>query len=463
MLRKIDEPVAFSNDGTVDESKRPSGAMLDANGNWVRAEPDKASWDQFQTRAKVSVAAQQAKARESKDLQDRGLECSIDKQMFVDPTKTPCCETVFCKDCITNSLLENDLQCPKCGKDVLLDDLVPDEDTQSRLQSFKTEKENGSKLRGIGSSPVGQDELKKGTDESLDISPKVKHEGQSPVLTANGIETKDTSQPLKDSQHNDEPLGSTEVPTERKVKSASPPTTTLNKKRPADAELFGNRKAPNPPGADNSKDSSDKDSEKANQDLFTELLPTSSVQGQNVPSFANLGQQMAAFNSFMGMGMGMGMGMSMPMPMPPMMGMASGMMNPQTPNFPFAVDMSTWVNMPHMGLPTNNGSYGAQFPPNMVQNYGFSQPSMQMPFNSGANGAGGMNRINGLNGLPGRNSNVNGRAPTALQSFTNQQRTSFSNGSLNNHEDSPYFRHPINPNRHQNRRNGNRPASYREI
>ena len=449
MLRKIDEPVAFSNDGTVDESKRPSGAMLDANGNWVRAEPDQASWDQFQSRAKVSLAAQQAKAKESKDLQDRGLECSIDKQMFVEPTKTPCCDTVFCKDCITNSLLENDLQCPRCGKDVLLDDLVPDEDTQSKLQAFKTEKDNDSKLRGGGSSPIRQDEPKEGTDEALGNSPKVKDEGQSPILAANGVATKSVPQAIKESQKTDMLIGSINTSTERKGKSVSPPTAASNRKRPADAELFGNRKAPNPPGADNSNDTFGKDSEMAKQDPSTGLPSTPTVQGQNMPLFANLGQQMAAFNSFMGIGI------SMPMSMPPIMSMTSGMMNPQMPNFPFAADMNAWANMPPMGLPPNNGLYGAQLLPNMIQNYGFNQPNIQMPFNNGINGASGMNGINGRNN--------NGRTPITPQPFTNQQRTSFSNGPSHNNEDSPYFRQPVNPNRHQGRRNGNRPASYREI
>ena len=453
MLRKIDEPVAFSNDGTVDESKRPSGAMLDANGNWVRAEPDKASWDQFQTRAKVSVAAQQAKAKESKDLQDRGLECPIDKQMFVEPTKTPCCESVFCKDCITNSLLENDLQCPKCGKDVLLDDLVPDEATQSKLQVFKAEKDSASKLREDGSSPVRQDEVKNDTNEVLGNSSKVKNEGQSPTMAANSIAMKDIPHAVTESKQNDGHIGSRNLSTGRKTQSASPPTMTLNKKRPADEELSGNRKAPNPPGADNSNTSSGENSAMVKQDPLAGFLSASSVQSQTIPSFADLGQQMAAFNSFMGMGM------SLPTSMPPIMNMTNLMMNPQMPNFPFPTDMSTWTNMPSMGLPTNRGAYGIQFQANMVQNYGFSQPSMQMPFTSGMNGVNGVNQMNGRNG----NVNVNSGATYTPQPFTNQQRTSFSNGPSNNNEDSPYFRQPVNPNRHQNRRNGSRPTSYREI
>ena len=454
MLRKVEEPVAFSNDGTIDETKRPSGAMLDASGNWVRAEPDKASWDQYQTRAKVSVAAQQARAKESKELQDRGLECSIDKQMFVEPTKTPCCGTVFCKDCITNALLENDLQCPKCGKDVLLDDLVPDEDTQSKVQAFRIEKNTVSKSKDGGAGPVKQEEFKKTTDQTFDDTPKSKEEGSSPVTTPKSTEAVISPEIKTEPRESDGPIGQSNPLSGRKANSASPSTQTWSKKRPADEELCRNRKIPNPPGKENSHQSSKMDSEISKQDPSISIPFTTSAQTQNMTPLVDFGQQMTAFNPFMGLGM------SLPMSMPPMMGMTSGMMNQQIPNFPFIADMSTWANMPPMGLTSNNGLYGAHFSSNLVPSYGFNQPNMQMPFNHGANGVNGMSRTNGMNGM---HNNSSGQAPNAPQPFTNQQRTSFSNGPLNSNEESPYFRQPVNPNRHQGRRNGNRPASYREI
>ena len=441
MLRKIEEPTTFSNDGTLDETKRPSGAMLDANGNWVRAEPDKASWDQYQTRAKVSVAAQQAKAKESKELQDRGLECSIDKQMFVEPTKTPCCGMVFCKDCITNSLLENDLQCPKCGKDVLLDDLKPDEDTQSRLQAFGLEKDSMAKVQDGGKSPIKQQELK--TDGTSGNSPRLKEEVNSLLVSSSNAKVKVVPGIQEEPKDNNGGINTLSLSTGRKANSASS-TQAMNKKRPADVELSGKRKAPNPPGNETSH-SINKESENPKQDQFTNVPFTTSAHNQNMTPLVNFGQQMPAFNPFMGLGMSM----------PPMMRMTSSMMHQQMPNFHFPANMSTWANMPPMG---NNGLYATQFPSslasNLSSNYGINQSNMQMPFNTSVNGIGGMNRIDGVSGM-NKNSNSH--------SFTNQQRTSFSNGPSNNSEDSPYFRQPVNPNRHQGRRNGNRPTSYREI
>ena len=115
--------------------------MVNAEGEWVIAEPDKATWAQFEAKTKVAAVAQEAAARGSKELQEKGLECSIDKRLFVDPTKTPCCQSTFCRDCITNALLENDLRCPECStENVPIDDLVPNEQMVTAIRNYEEEK-----------------------------------------------------------------------------------------------------------------------------------------------------------------------------------------------------------------------------------------------------------------------------------------------------------------------------------
>ncbi|KAL6714661.1 Protein mpe1 [Lecanora helva] len=154
-LKTVDKPSALATDGLADDTRQPTGIMVNAEGEWVIAEPDKAAWDQYQSKAKISAAALEAAKQGSKDLQDRGLECSIDKHLFVDPTKTPCCQTTFCHDCIVNSLVENDLRCPECStENILIDDLIPDVAMNARLQSFEEDKAATQAKRKNSKSPV---------------------------------------------------------------------------------------------------------------------------------------------------------------------------------------------------------------------------------------------------------------------------------------------------------------------
>ena len=110
--------------------------MVNAEGDFVIAEPDKASWEQFQAKTKSSSANKEAQA-ENKEVQERGLECSIDKKMFIEPMKTPCCKKTFCNDCIINALIESDFVCTACKTDgVLIDDLTPGRgDVEGRSRS----------------------------------------------------------------------------------------------------------------------------------------------------------------------------------------------------------------------------------------------------------------------------------------------------------------------------------------
>lgn len=143
-LRAVEKPTVNSSDG--DEVKQHSGVMINSEGQFVIAEPDKKSWELFQAKTKSSAAAEQMAIVGDKEIQDRGLECSIDKRMFIDPMKTPCCEKTFCNDCITNSLIESDFTCPVCQTEgVLLDDLKHDELTSLKIQEYLEEKKSAAR------------------------------------------------------------------------------------------------------------------------------------------------------------------------------------------------------------------------------------------------------------------------------------------------------------------------------
>lgn len=418
-LKTVEKPSALTNDGTIDES-RPSGVMVNADGEWVVAEPDKASWDQYQAKAKISAAAQEAAVLGSKELQKRGLECPIDKRMFVEPTKTPCCKTSFCKDCITNALLENDLRCPECfTDDILIDSLILDDEVVAKIKDYEEEKAAAKSPKAV-SKNIG---LEGGE------SPPVKRE-QSTSRSPSPASAK--------------AFGQNSTPNSRVTANAN------SKKRAADCELANERILPGPnalkgQAAQKSKQSTAQTAQVSQQPSLLSMsafpmdpsfkYPLPFATGNLMTQQAMNGMAFPNMNGFM----------SMPLTMGPMMGMTPGMLNPtmmQAGTFAGAGG-NNWGNMPGMGYQQTNGMYGGAFNQNMTGRYG--QTNMQIPMSNSYMGVAGM-RASGQ----------------GVGSFTNQQRTSFS-APVPNEEDSAYFRKPVNPHRHLARRNANRPTDYREI
>ncbi len=399
-LKTIEKPVALTNDGTMDDTKAPSGVMVNAEGEYVVAEPDKKSWEQFQAKTKSSAAAQKAAASGNKELQDRGLECPIDKRMFVDPMKTPCCDKTYCNDCITNALIESDFTCPGCQTDeVLIDNLKADDEMAEKIKAYvaeqktKTEEEQQEKARSKSpesqkvDSKAGTPQLedKKSTSKSRSATPASDGAAKSPELRAS-------------------------------QKPASPGTTSNSKKRPAD-ELLENPKIPKGPKA------------MQQQEAQRQASQPPLVNGMNPMGFPNMPFDMSQFGQN-GYGMG-NMNMMNPYMMP-MMGMSNNMMNPM------------------MGM---NG-----FPPMN----GFPNMNMGMPYGNGYGGnMGGMGM--GMGGF-GNNSNNNGYGGGAPQpgQFPNQQKT-FSSGAKPSEEESAYFRAPVNQHRNRGYPKRQRPSDYREL
>jgi protein MPE1 len=400
-LQKVDKSVVLAQtDG--DETKRPSGIMVNAEGDFVIAEPDKASWEQFQAKAKSSATTNAPV--EDKEIQEQGLECSIDKKMFIEPMKTPCCQKTFCNDCITNALIESDFVCPACQSEgVLIDDLQPDEDTSKKIQEYLKEKEtvkspspsSPKASEGVKADGEDQDEPRnedvasteqKTENESNDkTTDSAKEKSSSPVSQAATIKTPPTG-----------PKGLISVSHDANKQVDGAKTSDANsKKRPAD-DILDNPRIPKGPKA------------MQNQQNQQNMMNGMSMNGMS--------------------GMGMNMGMNhmmfngMPM-MPNMMGMPNmGNMNMGMPN----------MNM--MGIPGMMG----------------------MPGFPGMNGGfGGMNGWDmGMNGMNGNMGNMNG----GMNGF---QNGNFGQG-VGPDEDA-YFRKPVNPHRHQNKQRRVRPSDYREL
>lgn len=95
-----------------------------------------ASWQRQVSRVKGLTAA------EVRDRipTDPSLVCPIDNKLFRDAVKTPCCETIYCEECIQTHLLERDFICPNCSKKIAsLDKLIVDKPTRVRVSHY-TEK-----------------------------------------------------------------------------------------------------------------------------------------------------------------------------------------------------------------------------------------------------------------------------------------------------------------------------------
>ena len=428
----MEKPVALGADGTMDDTKPPPGIMVNAEGEYVIAEPDKASWAQFQAKTKSSAAAQEAAALGDKELQDRGLECSIDKRIFIDPMKTPCCEKTYCNDCITNALIESDFQCPGCQTDgVLIDDLKPDDETSGKIKAYLAEKSaSAKKERSKSPSVKAQTPPVEQQATTKSPSPKSLNPKSPPAVASTVAKAKSPNPEAAD------------------AKDPQPPS----RKRSAD-ELLENPKIPKGPKAMQQQEAQKQAMLKQQQ--LVQQQQQSMMNG--MPGFPNIPpfNPMMGMNGFGGMpNMSMGMGMNMNMMNGYGMGMGMGMGNPM-------------MGMPILGM---NG-FGGGAPMN-----GMSNGGNNMYGGGGAGGAGfgggmGNNHMLGSGGGGGaQNGGVNGGGGagtaggegTTAAGFSNQQKTIFAE-PLPNEEDNAYFRQPVNPHRHQGRQRRARPSDYREL
>ncbi|PFH62778.1 hypothetical protein XA68_12001 [Ophiocordyceps unilateralis] len=410
-LQKVDKSLVLAqSDG--DDTKRPSGIMVNAEGDFVIAEPDKASWEQFQAKTKSSSVNKEAQV-ESKEVQERGLECSIDKKMFIEPMMTPCCQKTFCNDCITNALIESDFVCPACQTEgVLIDDLTPDDETSKKIQGYWREKEAAK--TPPPASPNTKPEA--GVEEPAEVGTEVDKDhvasGQT-IAGSNKNDTHKTDSPAPTpATVNSPPMALTSQQAE--VKQDGQGVEGNPKKRPADSFLE-NPKIPKGPKA------------MQNQQMINPVPPNM------MSGMPNMGINNMMFN---------GMGM-----MPGMMGMPNMNMN-----------MNMNMGMPMMGMP-------------MMSMPGF--PAMNGPGFGGMNSGGwGMNAMGGMGGMNGIN-NMNdlnmgqvgqmggpvGNGPAGMNGFQNGGFNQANGGD----DDDAYFRKPVNPHRHQNKQRRVRPSDYREL
>ncbi|ETS81401.1 hypothetical protein PFICI_06403 [Pestalotiopsis fici W106-1] len=404
-LKTVDKATLQQGDGE-DGVKPPAGVMVNADGDYVIAEPDKASWEQFQAKSKTSASAQKAASEGDRELEEKGLLCTLDKKLFIDPVTTPCCEKTFCNECITNALIESDFVCPACQTEgVLIDDLKPNDEAATKIQEHLKEKEQARKERSkspvTAQSPAAEEQVNGETLKPEETDPSKNPESET-EKTTDGKKSPTPEPVSANSPTAVKPSTSPSATPQPATngEGAKKPDELVSKKRPAEEPLENEPKIPKGPKAMRQQE----EQQRQQQNMMAQMMGMGNMPMNNMmfPNFPNMGMP------------NMPMGMGMPnMPMMPM-----GMMNP----------------MMGMGGFNQNGGF-----PNM--NGGFNN------FNGGG--------MNNMNGMGGNNMNRGGF----------QQGGGFNRNNFNqpNGDNDAYFRQPVNPNRHQNRRMRNRPSDYREL
>ncbi|GAA5873965.1 hypothetical protein JCM3774_004053 [Rhodotorula dairenensis] len=119
-----------------------AGVMITADGGFVVARPDSASWlAHRQITANMSASDIQNLAPTDPDLT-----CPICSKLLRDAVMTPCCSTAFCDECVSNALLDNDMLCPECETRIKsLEKLKVDEDRRERAKKYVDETVAASK------------------------------------------------------------------------------------------------------------------------------------------------------------------------------------------------------------------------------------------------------------------------------------------------------------------------------
>ncbi|OAA68455.1 retinoblastoma-binding protein [Niveomyces insectorum RCEF 264] len=499
-LKTVDKAAMLAQ-AAEDDTKAPSGIMVNADGEFVIAEPDKASWEKFQAKTKSGAAAQEVAALADKELQDRGLECPIDKKLFIDPMKTPCCGKTYCNDCITNALIESDFVCPGCQSEgVLIDDLKPDDETEQKIRIFQDEKEaNQKKAAEAGNKDDAPEAVAKSPVQSPavsnpkrpDVAAETGNESPAPqAATAQttagaAAETKTTTtlatskapsgSPAPANPRGPQSPSSVKSPAEASQKSA--PDGGFNaelsqantKKRPAETDAE-NPKIPKAPKAMQQQQQQQQQSLQAVGGVNNEVngFGMNGMGGMNGLGMPGM-NGMNGMNGYGGMNvanmgtMG-GMGM-MPYGSMPMMNYGMGMGN--MGNMGHMGNMGGMGSMnnpammnPMMGMNGTGGGYAAGGYGTNGANYQQGWGTMNGNGGGYGSGGGGYNQQQQFGGFHGPNTNGNQNQHHSQNFYNNR---AMGNGSGNDNEDDAYFRKPVNPNRHFNKPKRVRPSDYREL
>ena len=424
----------------LSEDQRQS-LMLNADGKHVLARTDDKEWAKHVEKVNASAAAQQRAGFGDKELENRGLQCPIDKRLFVDPMKTPCCGKTYCNECITNALIESDLVCPGCDtEDIIIETLVSDEDMKNSIKAYEADKAYEQKASSESQESTSKLEVTTEAikSEAVDGAAPSPPGSKSPAPSTAGSATNFKKRSASDAV--DDRLKVEAAPAMKRQKSSDSATTTTIERTASPAVSTSTTNTAFP--------------------TMNQFMP---------PDMSSMMQNMQTMN--FPLVPGMQMPMSMPgMPFMPMPGMMNpGMMpmpNFMPPNFNVMNGLNGLNGINGMNAIPNQQQFGAFTTPN----FNNSMPMMndQQPQFSNQNSSN--QQVNGLNSIQGVPSGPRAQMQAQSQGFqkfppTGPSANKFSNQQrhMGKDEDNAYMRQPVNPHRHQNRQKRVRPSDYREL
>ncbi|KAH7354565.1 DWNN domain-containing protein [Pyrenochaeta sp. MPI-SDFR-AT-0127] len=392
-LKKVEKPL---------DEEDARGVMMNADGEYVQVMTDNRTWEKFQEKANASKAQAASADAASKEVRERGLECPLDKRMFVNPVKTPCCGKTYCHECIDNALADGDLICPNCAtEDVLMDDLVADDDMIKLIKAYEAEK----------------------AKEKLEREQQAKEEAKAAEQPASPPKNEtENSVPVEISATTSNDTSSMTVAA-KPVSSATPGAGGNG----SDTESTSSKKRKTPPTDVMPPTAPKAMRQQKEQEARQAANPTAQMEQDFI-------QQMEALKNAP---------QNLPMPMPmPMMGMPPNMNN--MPN-------NMGYQMPYNNMGFNNGLMNPQMMgmPMHMQQMPMHQPNPQMMgMNGGYGNNMGMHNQNQWQGQNGGFGGMNGYGHVGQGM----------GGSADYNE--AYDRQPVNP-RHKNRKS--RAPDYRYL
>ena len=114
--------------------------MVTDEGKFVVQVADQQSWEDYQRKQQNRLVNGADAIWQKGHFQDlpESLTCPLTGGLLRNPVKTSkCCNKLFSKTAIEDTLVENDFVCPECGKeDILLDSLVADSEAEKLVQEF---------------------------------------------------------------------------------------------------------------------------------------------------------------------------------------------------------------------------------------------------------------------------------------------------------------------------------------
>ncbi|KAF9972485.1 hypothetical protein BGZ73_004412, partial [Actinomortierella ambigua] len=113
------------------------GVMVTQDGNLVVATTNDSAWKKFHEKSKGSLTSDDLYATAPVAEE---LKCPICQQLLRNAVRTPCCQSIYCDECINNHLVhpprgETPLKCHRCRKDLVPDQLIPSLEYRQRVDA----------------------------------------------------------------------------------------------------------------------------------------------------------------------------------------------------------------------------------------------------------------------------------------------------------------------------------------